>query len=169
MCNFISWIEHDGRIYFLENKDLKGKKFAEFKTMNGDQWQSDIVGHGAIRFFYPELGDAGKNVECEDFSKPSNFPEEIQSAIRGNRMSKFGVRPEGLLSKKALKDYLAIRQSALKDYEAIEQPVWKDYEAIKQSAWKDYEAIQQSAFWGLFWEDKNRAKAWRGKKQPRRD
>ena len=93
MCNFISWIEHGGRIYFLQSKDLNGKVFAKFKRENAG-WKDDIVGHGAIRFFYPELGNAGKNRECGDFSKSSNFPAEIQSAIRGNRMSKFGKMPK---------------------------------------------------------------------------
>ena len=150
MCNFISWIEFENKIYFLENKDLKGKKFAEFKMMNGDQWMNDIVGHGAIRHFYPELGGAGKNVECEDFSKPSNFPEVIQSAIRGNRMTKFGAMPKGLL-----------RAPLYTKYRKNRVPLDAEYR-------KNRDTLDAEA-WGLFWDEKNRAKAWRGKKQPRRD
>jgi hypothetical protein len=153
MCNFISWIEHDERIYFLENKDLKGKKFAEFKKMNGNLWMDDIVGHGAIRHFYPELGNAGKNCECEDFGDPSNFPDVIQSAIRGNRMSKFGVFPKGLLCAPLYAEYEKNRDALYAEYEKNRDA---EYE-------KNIDAMVAEA-WGLFWDEKNRAKAWCGKK-----
>jgi hypothetical protein len=179
MCNFISWIEREGRIYFLQNKDLKGKKFNEFKKMNGDQWQKDIVGHGAIRHFYPELGSAGKIVENEDFTKPSNFPEVIQSAIRGNRMTKFGAMPKGLLRAPLYAEYEKNRNTLYAEYRKNRNTLYAEYrkncahlyaEYRKNCAhlYAEYEKNCDTLYaeaWFLFANQKNRAMAWKSKKE----
>lgn len=99
MCEFVSWINHKGTNYYLKDKDLRGKKFNEFKKYNCN-WRDDISGHGTIRFVYPELDGKGSDKECTDFSSPDNFPAEIAASIKNMEMTKFGVAVGSLTSAK---------------------------------------------------------------------
>ena len=146
MCEFISWIEKDGKNYFLTSADLASKRGQQLRRhcKNDD----DLVGHGAIRWFYGEFKD-GIDKECTDFTDPLNFPEDITCAIKNGSFRGLGL-PVELLS-----------QPALADYEKIRQPALADYEKIQQSALADYEKIRQSAFWDLFALESNRTMRWR--------
>ena len=142
MCEFISWIETDGQIVFLTNADLKGKRFAEYKKYN-PLWKQDVMGHGAIRWFYNIPCDIGKNRECIDFSTPDNFPAEIvKELLSGNmtRLTANGEHPEGLLTPEA----------------------WAEYKKAKNQAWAKCNKVANKSFWSLFANPKNRVEAWRG-------
>jgi len=143
MCHFVSWKEKDEQVFFLTNKDLKGRKFSEFKREN-ERWREDICGHGAIEWFYPELKTV-PNKECTNFSTSENFPKVIVSAIKKLELTKIGYNLE-LLNTEGKKEYEKIRQSAWEEYEKIEQPALEKYQKIQRSAWEEYEKIQRSAW-----------------------
>ena len=90
MCEFVSWIEKDvkGKTYclFLTNGDLDTKKG---KSLDG----RDKTGHGAIRHIFGLSDSVGVQRECENFSKPSNFPPEIAKAIKRGELSRIGTPP----------------------------------------------------------------------------
>jgi len=144
MCEFISWIEvdRDGErhVFYLTQRELASKRGRKLRKRIGD----DINGHGAIREYY-ELGvSVGRNLECDDFSTPSNFPGEIVQDLKDGAFRGFGVGME-LLTQPAWDEYEKIRQPALDEYEKIEQPAWDEYEKIRQAALDEYEKIEQPA------------------------
>ena len=143
MCNFVSWVKKDDKIYFLTDKDLATKEGKDLIKYCG--CMEDTMGHGAIEKYYGIKG--GEHLENEDLSKPASFPKEIQEAIKEGFMCEF--KPEALkviLTPKALNKYEGIQQLAWKKYEEIKQPAWQKYEEIKQLARKEYEEIEQLAW-----------------------
>jgi hypothetical protein len=94
MCEFISWIEifdynvkGGKKFYYLTNDCLnttEGAKLLNPSVIN------DINGHGAIMSYYKSL-NGGLHRECEDFSKPRNFPAEIADAFKSGKMSMIGI------------------------------------------------------------------------------
>jgi len=170
MCDFVSWIEFEKGIFFLTDNDLRGKKFKEFKVYNPG-WRQDIMGHGAIRFWYPELEYRGIKKEMTNFSKPSNFPEEIAYAILEGKLTKFGMSVV-LLTDTAWAEYEKIKDTALAEYGKIKDPALAEYRKIKDTAWAEYGKITDTAlaeyrkittrtFWGLFSKPENRIESWR--------
>jgi len=80
MSNFISWIEKDEQIYYLTAHDIyRTKRGKELRDYCGAE--ADVIGHGAIRYYYDSFV-GGKDVECDDFSTPDNFPVEIVAEIK---------------------------------------------------------------------------------------
>jgi len=143
MCNFVSWVKKDDKIYFLTDKDLATKEGKELIKYCGRK--EDTMGHGAIEHYYGIKG--GKHLENEDLSNPDNFPKEIQEVIKEGFMCEF--KPEALeviLTPEAWKKYGEIKQSARKKYEEIKQSAWEKYLEIEQSAKKKYGEIKQSAW-----------------------
>jgi hypothetical protein len=141
MCEFISWKEHKGRVYFLTNSDLDTK---EGKKLLKPEVKADLCGHGAIESFYPELKGKGINKECTYFSSPKKFPKEIVTAIKKGNLSKIGICLD-VLNNKGKAEYEKIEQPAWAEYEKIEQSAWAEYKKIEQPAWAEYEKIKQSA------------------------
>ena len=143
MCEFISWKEYHGKIYFLTADQI-------FNTPRGKELQAhtsreDWVGHGAIAFYYnlPE-GELVRNCECTDFSTPDNFPEVIAAAIRNGEFRGLGT-PEGLLSKPAWAEYEKVQQAAWAEYQKVTQAAWAEYQKVWQPALAEYEKVQQPA------------------------
>ena len=147
MCQPISWIEKQGHIFFLTSKDLRGKTFAEFKKYNS-YWAEDILGHGAIKYFYPE-SKGGTNFEVNDLTKPKAFPEEIVIAMKKGLF-------RGLFADEKL-----LLKRALAEYKKIEQGAYAECKKIEQGADAEYIKIEQGAFWELWSKPENRIKAWR--------
>lgn len=85
MCNFISWIEFAGEVLFLKDSDLELWNKSKDKPKIPDK--SERCGHGAIRLYYGLKENDGIQKECTDFSKPSNFPNEIIKAIKSGLMT----------------------------------------------------------------------------------
>jgi len=143
MCNFLSWIEYQNKLYFLTEADLKTKTFKQFKKDN-ERWQEDIKGHGAIRYFHPEIKNVGINRECSDFSNKDNFPLILQNAIKNCVFGSISIETS-LLSTTAKAIYEKIEKSALAEYEKIEQPAHAKYDKIRQLAKAEYEKIGRLA------------------------
>jgi len=142
MCEFVSWVEYNDEIYFLQNKDLGTK---EGELLLRPEVIDDLCGHGAIRSYYPELKNKGANKECVNFSSPANFPAEIVEGIKTGVLSRIGICLE-VLTIKGRAEYEKIKQPAMAEYRKIEQSAWAEYRKIKQSARAEYEKIEQSAW-----------------------
>jgi hypothetical protein len=182
MCQFVSWVKKDRKVYFLTGKQV-------FCSSRGDALRAwckspdGYIGHGAIRWFYGLEESDGTNGECTDFITPKNFPKAIAKAIKSGAFAGLGITPEGLLSPPALVEHDRIRRTALAEYKRIERPAWAEYrrighpalaeyrriehpalaeyERIERPAWAEYERTKQSAFWDLFAIPENRVTAWR--------
>ena len=144
MCEFISWIELDGKNYFLTKKELATKDGRMLKKYLGSQYAVDVVGHGAINRYY-HLDGRGIHRECIDFSSPDNFPPEIVKAIKKGLFKGMGVCPQ-ILTQPAMAEYEKIQQQAMAEYRKIEQPAWAEYRKIQQQAMAEYEKIEQPAW-----------------------
>ena len=137
MCDFISWIEKDGKLYYLTTEDIESKRGKEYRDYNPNA--DDIKGHGAIRWFYNLKG--GKEKECTDFTTPKGFPREIQKAIiQGKFRRSFGPVPAGLLIAPLYADYEAKRAPLDADYKAKRDALYADYKAKRAPLYADYEA-----------------------------
>jgi hypothetical protein len=136
MCEFVSWIEKDGAILFLTGNDVFNTKWGkELREHCGND--DDLVGHGAIRYYYNLSSDTGINKECTDFTKPSNFPDEIVKAIKNGEMRGFSF-PPGLLCKPLNEDYWAKLKALDEDYGAKLKPLNEDYWAKRKALDEDY-------------------------------
>ena len=138
MCDFMSWIEYNGELYYLTDKQLKDKRGLKLKKYIQQDYKEEIIGHGAIRYYYDIPNGKGKNVECTDFSTQKIFPEEIRKKLKLGMITQFGL------------DCRMLSQSALAEYKKI----WQFSSA-------EYEKIRLPAFWDLFKVKKNRSKGWK--------
>jgi len=84
MCEFPSWFEKDGEVIFLCDKTVEGAEL---------DFDSDIVGHHAIREVYP-------NVDFRAYKQKEGFPchKEIAKAIRNGEMRQMMKSARVLLS-----------------------------------------------------------------------
>ena len=186
LCEFISWIEYEGKEYFLKDKDLETR---EGKILLKEVGRNDICGHGAIRNYYAggkqNIGQNitrwGKEKECTDFSTPKNFPSSIVKCLKSGGMSKIGL-PLDLLNDlgkaeykkitnpalaeynkikdQALAEYKKIADPALAEYNKIKDPALAEYNKITDQAWAEYNKIKDQAFWKIFAQNKYRNPLW---------
>ena len=175
MCEFVSWKEYDGKLYYLDNDKLNTKDGrALIKFLKDENSLCDLCGHGAIERYYPEIAGKGHNKEVTNFSSPDNFPLEISKKIKAGKMSEiiFEDLPLALLNNKGIAEYHKIQQPAWAEYQKIEQQALAEYQKIEQQAsaeylkiqqpaWAEYHKIQQQAFWSIFKDKKYREKEWR--------
>ena len=168
MCQFISWIELEGEVFFLDDNKLNTK---EGRELLKPDFVADILGHGAIRHYYPELKHYGVDKECSNFSTPDNFPDEVVEAIKKGLFEGFDICPD-ILTPSAWAEYDKIEKSASAEYDKIEKLAWAEYERIRKPAWAEYDKIRKSAsaeydkirkpaFWKLARVKKNRKKIWK--------
>ena len=158
MCDFISWIEKDGQVYYLTYRDIYNTRRGK-ELRNHCMSKDDLSGHGAIRYYYDNF-TGGAEKECTDFTTPANFPPEIVEDIKAGKFRGLGINKE-LLTAPALKLYEETEAQALKLYKETKAPAWKLYEETEAQAWKLYEETKAQAFWDIFKIVKNRKKLWR--------
>ena len=167
MCEFISWIEKNGNVYFLTTPLVEIERG---RTLLRDSWE-DRMGHGAIRLMFGLEQDEGQNRECTDFSSPDNFPRAIAQAIKNGEMRGMGV-DKALLNETARTEYERIAEAARTEYERIAETARAEYERIAETAWAEYERIihparaeyeriKNTAFWDLFAIPNNRVDVWK--------
>ena len=167
MCEFISWIEFQGKIYFLDDTKLRTEKGQKLLSQCTND---DIIGHGAIMEYFGLTRHQGIHKECTYFSDPKNFPEEIVEAIKMGLFRNFGVCG-GILMQPADKEYGKIARSAWKEYDKIERSAWeeygkiagsarKEYIKIERTAWKKCERIRLNSFWDFAVKAENRREIW---------
>ena len=171
MCEFLSYTEYKGKLYYLTNFELATREGKELRKKLDYDFYEEIKGHGAIKEYFGLPHSKCIDHECTDFSTPDNFPAEIVEKIKVGQFSQIGIAKELLqqparaeyekIEQSALAEYRKIQQSAWAEYEKIEQPARAEYEKIEQPALAEYRKIQQSAFWQLFTNPKNRTKVWK--------
>ena len=159
MCEFMSWIEYQGKIYFLDDNKLNTKEGRELLQYLGDRKYEDIPGHGAILHYYPELKHKGKDKECTDFSTPDNFPSKIVEAIKKGLFVNFGACPQ-ILTASALD--LFLRSETGKIYAELEKARAEWEKACDEwyNTSSEWEKADKSYFWQLARIKKNRIKLW---------
>ncbi len=144
MCEFLSWIEKDDKVYYLTSKQI-------YETLRGKQLQrfcgdaDDHVGHGAIRFYYRLAVGEGKNKECTDFSTPANFPTKIAQAVKDMKFRGMAT-PSELLTEQAWAEYEKVTEQALAEYDKVRQPAYTEHEKVRQQAYAEYEKIRRQAW-----------------------
>jgi hypothetical protein len=103
ICEFVSWIEKKvgkkKEVLFLTSDDIfNSKRGKQLQKAMGSTDGISLNGHGSTRWFYGKLNEngeeipleAGRDMECTNFSSPDNFPKEIVKAIKSGRMTKMG-------------------------------------------------------------------------------
>ncbi len=128
MCEYISWVESNGKVLFLTDKDIKIWNNAKDRPLQPDR--SEIAGHGAIRLYYGTKNCDGINKECIDFSTPDNFPSQIVKAIKSGKMT-YAPIPNGLL----LDTVNAKWRTEWNAVYAKRQPEWDAVDAKWQTEW----------------------------------
>ena len=170
MCEFVSWVEHEDKLYYLTANLLNTKEGRALKKHLGSAYSEDITGHGAIEHYF---GIKGKHCECTDFSSPNNFPAEIVKAMKSGAFRGIGIPDESqVLTKKACTDYWSKRAALYADYRSKRDALDADYRskcnALYDDYWSkcdalydDYRSKRDDLFWDIFMDKKNRAKAWK--------
>jgi len=150
MCEFMSWVEKGGKVYFLTHDLILNTPRGEIiqKRFYGD---GEPIGHSAIRAYFGIRG--GKDKECTNFSTPDNFPEPIAEAIKNGEMRGFGC-PEGLLLPKIYDEYEAKRMTL---YDSI--IYWAERKLLN-NGYKAERKLPRDEYWDLFAKPENRNPAW---------
>jgi len=146
MCQFVSWVEYEGKEYFLTNSDIETKEGS--KLLKSDV-RDDLCGHGAILSYYPELKGKGLHKECEDFSTQKNFPKSIAKALKSGSMSRIGINTKMLTA------------PAEEAYQKATAPAEEAYQKAKATAWEAYQKATATAFTNIVKQKKNRNKNWK--------
>ena len=141
MCEFVSWIEKDGKNYFLTSADLASKRGIELREHCGDD--DDLVGHGALRWFYGGF-EGGVQRECTDFSTPLNFPAEIVEAIKAGKFRGMGC-PVGLLNDAAWAECVKIVDPARAERDKIVNAAWAEFDKIVDPARAEFDKVVDPA------------------------
>ncbi|MFA5377404.1 MAG: hypothetical protein WC455_16755 [Dehalococcoidia bacterium] len=181
MCEFISWVEHENKLYYLTANLLNTKEGRDLKKFLGTAYSEDIKGHGAIERYF---GIKGKHHECTYFSSSKNFPAEIVKALKAGAFRGIGIPDVSqVLTKKACADYESKCAPLYADYESKCAPLYADYrskcaplyadyrskrdaldadyESKRAPLYADYESKRDDLFWDIFMDKKNRAKVWK--------
>ena len=170
MCEFISWVEHENTLYYLTANLLNTKEGRALKKHLGAQYNEDIKGHGAIERYF---GIKGKHHECDDFSSPKNFPEEIVNAMKAGAFRGIGIPDASqVLTERAWADYCSKRAPLYADYQSKRDAIISDYESKRDALYADYRSKRapldadyrfkrDDLFWDIFMDKKNRVKAWK--------
>ena len=148
MCDFVSWIEKDNEIYFMDNRAL-----AKYRREHPGVSEIDTRGHYTIKEYFGISG--GLNHECMDFTKPGNFHPKIAQAIKAGRMSKHGIFPDGLLLKRIIKkvgNTLKVHKAG-DAYNKAGDAYYKAVDAYKKA--------RANECWKLFRIPENRSRVWR--------
>ena len=136
MCEFVSWVEHEDKLYYLTANLLNTKEGRDLKKFLGTAYAEDIKGHGAIERYF---GIKGNHHECDDFSSPKNFPKEIVEAMKAGAFRGIGIPDESqVLTKKAYADYESKCAPLHADYESKLAPLHADYWSKRAALYADY-------------------------------
>ena len=139
MCDLISYVEKEGKYFFITGKDLRDKHIKKF--LDGTK---DVIGHGFVRKVYNIKG--GTDRENRDFWN-GDLPDEIKQAWNAGEF-------DGLLEYLDSNDMEYIVQNAPVEYVGwVLKHKYPDIETMKtDSHWairmaglaatQDYEAMK---------------------------
>jgi hypothetical protein len=144
MCEFVSWIEKDSKVYFLTGRQVYQTKRGKELQKHSGNIEDDKLGHGAIRFYYHIEG--GQDKEYTDFTKPNNLPSKIVTAIKLGRMRGMAYGVSGLLTATADKAWQEATAPADKAYQEATAPADKAWQEAKNTADKAYQEATAPAY-----------------------
>ena len=131
MCEFISWTEYKGKLYYLTNYELNMRPGIEFKKKLHNNFYGDIVGHGAIKGYFGLHHLRCTDFECTDFRTPDNFPKEIIEEFKDGKFSDIGMpKPTSILKQTAMKTYNKIQKPNYYEYYEEELQTRKKYNKL---------------------------------------
>ena len=181
MCEFPSWTELGGRLYYLTAADLATREGRALRKHLGAAFTDDIKGHGAIDYYHGLQG-SGRHCECTDFSSPANFPAEIVEAIKSGAFRGIGVAPE-LLGDAARAEFDRVWDAAMTEHNWVREAAGAEYDRgraaaraefdrvrdaamtehnwVREAARVEYDRVLQKIFWDLFADPANRVEVWR--------
>lgn len=96
MCEFISWIEYQDEIFYLNDEMLFESQIGK-KMLRENSHREDITGHGFIMEYYNNVTDSsfgsmlykrGMHKECECFKNPDNLPRKIAYDLISGKFNK---------------------------------------------------------------------------------
>jgi hypothetical protein len=190
MCHFISWTEikqetpsdspfydrkRGVKLYYITGDCLKDSRGVELRKHLGDKFDEDVVGHGAIDFYWG-LNEKGKRVDFTNFSSPEGLPDKIRKdllsgAFRGMPITSSIPAMNSTLCDAALEKCNEVCDDAFEERNRIcatacnftisEADSWKKYERVCDAALRRYNRICTTTFWKLFLKKKNRIKEWK--------
>ncbi len=97
MCEFISWIEYENEVFYLNDDMLFESRIGKDILKESKFCREDITGHGFIQEYYDRATDDnfgtklykyGKHKECEYFKNPDNFPRKIAYDLISGKFNK---------------------------------------------------------------------------------
>ncbi len=126
--NFLSWIEYDGKNYFLTKDDLETERGIRLLKTYDYSSSKESIRYLLIIEYY---NDGNKKLQngafhkCVDFTDPSRFPTEIVQTLKDGLFEGFGTPIETLIPK--------LREV----YTAVEKAAYDTMQQIKQKANKE--------------------------------
>lgn len=161
MCEFISWVEERGKVYFLTGEQLLsdfGQAWVKGQGISRD----DYCGHGTIRRYYRIDEGDGLSKECTSFLTPDNFPAIIVRAIKRGEMRGLGT-PTGLLVDVVEIKWRGERETVCAkwraEWEAVDAKWTAEWDAV-HAKWKAEWKAVDARFWDLFADTANRNPLW---------
>lgn len=87
MCDFFSWIEHKGKLYYITDKNYHSVRGWFKRTFGNSNYgdNKDFIGHGAIQGFF-FLGDKGRHCEEDMFWETERLPMELRKLIKTEKV-----------------------------------------------------------------------------------
>ena len=191
MYSNLSWKEVNGKLYYITYKDLqteRGKdllvqlrsKLRTFETDNELYFGDDAID------WYHMLDDSGMYRWSSDFSRPSNFPQEVVEGIKCGEFKLVTLCPEILniearinyskeLSKlyaecKSITNTAEIRyeyytdslsKEPLEIYRRLDKAAYDEFCKIRMEAERKLAAQEQDLFWSTATNPDNRKDIWK--------
>jgi hypothetical protein len=148
VCHFLSWTEFEGKLYYLTADCLKDARGVELRKHLGNNFNKDVIGHGAIDFYWG-LNGKGVHKEFTDFSSPDGLPDLLKQAflngeIRGLPIP-YNNLAEQILCAAARKGYYKVCAAARQQYDKVCAPAWKEYDKVCAAARKEYNKVCAAA------------------------
>jgi len=157
MCEFFSWIEHEGKNYYINNDCLKDGRLEKHL---GKYFKNEVIGHGVIDFYF-NLKGVGIHKEINNFDSLYMLPKEMVQDLKNMNFTQVvGFIPD-VLTDEAKKEYNEIVSKAWEEYNEIVSKARKEYDEIESKAYKEYDEIASKSFWNLFKVPNNRIEIWR--------
>ena len=149
MCEFISWVEHEGKIFFLTENDINSEYGKERLKERKD---NDFLGHGAIRTYYNLKPFEGMDRENRDFWD-GDLPKEIAEAWNSGQL-------DGMIPFIELDDIGYVLQNAPAEFSSFILSKYKNFEPAKKDEYwinrllgyaetKDWEAAKKDEYWNI--------------------
>lgn len=181
MCDFVSWIEYNGDVLLLRDKDIRSSRGKRLHNRIKD----DIRGHGAIREYFDLAPGVGVEEEVNEFDTADGINPVVVEAIKNGEVKltadvdelSVALNPTAMAEynkacKSARAEHNKMRDPALAEYNKVRDAAWAEYNKACNSARAEYRKVSDQAlaeyrkvsakeFWRLWANPENRIECWR--------